>query len=51
MINLDDGRFLFQQRYYLYERINVYYSGTALYNEVLALTNSFFFLTSAIGGS
>ena len=29
MINLDAGRVLFQQRYYLYER-NVYYSETTI---------------------
>ena len=45
MINIDAGRFLFQQRYHLYER-NVYYSG-AWYNEVLDLTN-YFFLTPVI---
>ena len=41
MINLDDGRFLFQQRYYLYER-NVQVTVEPLYNEVLGLTNYFF---------
>ena len=42
-MNLDAGRFLFQQRYYLYENL----LGWNLYNEVLGLTN-YFFLTPVI---
>ena len=33
ILNLDAGRFLFQQRYYLCE--NVYYSGTSITNYFL----------------
>ena len=39
MINLDAGRFFFQQRYYLYERYRMYITVEILYNKVLGLTN------------
>ena len=51
MINLDDGRFSYSSKDTIYMNVLMYITVEPLYNEVLALTNSFFFLTSAIGGS
>ena len=42
MINLDAGKFLFQQRYYLHERYPVYITVEILNNKVFGLTNYFF---------
>ena len=47
MINLDAGRFLFQQRYYLYERYPLYIRVEILYNKVFGLT-IYFFITPVI---
>ena len=60
MINLDDGRFSYSSKDTIYMNVLMYITVEPLYNEVLALTNSFFFNFSnrrvlraimALGGS